>query len=560
MSDAWEYAVAIEGWYRALIESNGQNSISFWTLNKQTSRIDFCNDHVKNHIDIKISLEALGDPTVEDIRKWDFIITMASHDYDSNDQNLGSSRRVDQAKSEWQFGGGRDSEGDRERDANIMDVATIVGEGKEPGRPQEEMLDYDTPAARNRFENDKTAVVLEASFSEDISPPVITPFATNGFAHNVWYVMENAPASFWTLIADQSTLTRVEFYWRPLGVAGLSKVDMVNLTGDYWIADIRPDELRSSISPVELVDGTLARPFEAWIEAEDEFGNDAKSTLFTFAIPDENLQYVVATGLGPGETAVLYDGTIISVPESWSRVGSEELNFVVVPLGTTGQYSVDISGARESMTYLDVARWVMKVDLPLDGIILTGEIIEPELAKPIGLTLHYPTYDEPGDQKNIGLFQYEGGPNRWTTVFGQVNEFGNAVTADIRTQGTYALFKDSRLGYDFSEGLSGVLADPNPFSPNGDGLYDETRIGFFLSREADWVTVEIYDVAGQEVRTINWQQGLTTDGRNAFEIVWDGTDDDGDVVPYGIYVARVEVRFKVEPRNERKNIPIVLIK
>jgi hypothetical protein len=335
---------------------------------------------------------------------------------------------------------------------------------------------------------------------------------------------------------------------------------MVNLTGDYWIADIRPDELRSSISPVELVDGTLARPFEAWIEAEDEFGNDAKSTLFTFAIPDENLQYVVATGLGPGETAVLYDGTIISVPESWSRVGSEELNFVVVPLGTTGQYSVDISGARESMTYLDVARWVMKVDLPLDGIILTGEIIEPELAKPIGLTLHYPTYDEPGDQKNIGLFQYEGGPNRWTTVFGQVNEFGNAVTADIRTQGTYALFKDSRLGYDFSEGLSGVLADPNPFSPNGDGLYDETRIGFFLSREADWVTVEIYDVAGQEVRTINWQQGLTTDGRNAFEIVWDGTDDDGDVVPYGIYVARVEVRFKVEPRNERKNIPIVLIK
>lgn len=134
------------------------------------------------------------------------------------------------------------------------------------------------------------------------------------------------------------------------------------------------------------------------------------------------------------------------------------------------------------------------------------------------------------------------------------------MTADIRNQGTFALFTDSRLGYDFSEGLSGVMADPNPFSPNGDGLYDETRIGFFLSREADWVTVEIYDIAGQDVRTIRWQQGLTTDGRNAFEMVWDGTDDKGNVVPYGIYVARVEVRFKVEPRNERKNIPIVVIK
>jgi len=560
MSDAWEYAVAIEGWYRALIESNGQNSISFWTLNKQTSQIDFCNDHVENYIDIKISLEALGDPSVEAIRKWDFVITLASHDGDSNDQTLGRSRKVNQATSEWEFGGGRDGEAERERDANIMDVVTIVGEGKEPGRPQEEMLDYDTPAARNRFDNNNNAVVLEATFSEDISPPIITPFATDGFAHNVWYVMEHAPASFWTLITDQSTLTRVEFYWRPLGAGSVGKVDMVNLTGAYWIADIDPDDLRSSISAIELVDGTLARPFEAWIEAEDEFGNTAGSPLFTFAIPDENLQYVVATGLQPGATAVLYDGTIISIPESWSQVGPESLNFVVVPLGLTGQYSVDISGARSSMTYLDVARWLAKVDLPMDGIVLTDEFIERELPKPVTLTLHYPTYDEPGNQKNIGVFQYEGGPNRWITVFGQVNERGNAVSADTRHQGTYALFTDSRLGYDFSEGLSGVLADPNPFSPNGDGLYDETRLGFFLSREADWVTVEIYDVSGQEVRTIRWQQGLTTDGRNSFEIVWDGRDDEGELVPYGIYVARVEVRFKVAPYNERKNIPLVVIK
>jgi len=555
-NDAWEYAVAIEGWYRALIESNGQNSISFWTLDKQTSRIDFCNDHVNNYIDIKISLETLGQPSVDDIRKWDFIITLASHDGDSNDQNLGASRWVNQATSEWQFGGGRDGEAGRERDANIMDVATIVGEGKEAGRPQEEMLDYETEAAQNRFENDKNAVVIEATFSEDISPPAITPFAKDGFAHNVWYVMEHAPASFWTAITDQSTLVSVKFYWRPLGTTSVRTVDMVNLTGDYWIADIEPEELRSAVSPVELVDGRLARPFEAWITAQDEFGNGATSRLFTFAIPDENLRSVSLEGVTPGETAVLYDGTIIAVPEAWALAGYDSFAFFVRPLGLTGQATVDISGARSSMDYLDVAREVSIRTRDEHGWSESWDRLE----KPIGLTLHYPTYDEPGDQKRIGLFRYEDMTNRWVSVFGRVNEFGNAVTSDIRSGGVYALFTDSRLGYDFSEGLSGVMADPNPFSPNGDGLYDETRIGFFLSRDADWVTVEIYDVAGTEVRTIRWQQGLTTDGRNAFEIVWDGTDDDGDPVPYGIYVARVEVLFKVEPRNERKNIPIVVIK
>ena len=57
-----------------------------------------------------------------------------------------------------------------------------------------------------------------------------------------------------------------------------------------------------------------------------------------------------------------------------------------------------------------------------------------------------------------------------------------------------------------------------------------------------------------------WQQGLTLTGRNSFEIIWDGKDDKGENVPYGIYIARLEVRFKVSPFNERDNISIVVIR
>jgi hypothetical protein len=207
------------------------------------------------------------------------------------------------------------------------------------------------------------------------------------------------------------------------------------------------------------------------------------------------------------------------------------------------------------MTYLDVAR-------DIEIVAYSGGMPE-ELGifdVPLPLALHYPSYEVPPDPQQIGMFRYERSTNRWLTLYGKVNEMGNAVAADVGAATTYALFTDSRLSYDASQGLSGVMAEPNPFSPNGDGLYDFTRIGFYLSRDADWVTVEIYDMTGEEVRTIEWQRGLQLTGRNSFEIIWDGMDGKGEPVPYGIYVARLEVRFKVAPFNERDNIAIVIIK
>jgi flagellar hook assembly protein FlgD len=126
--------------------------------------------------------------------------------------------------------------------------------------------------------------------------------------------------------------------------------------------------------------------------------------------------------------------------------------------------------------------------------------------------------------------------------------------------GDFGLFTDTRLGYDPGVGLSSVAVEPNPFSPNGDGLYDETRFTLFVSRETDWVTIEIYDVRGDLARTIFWQAPGIAYGRNVVDIRWDGKDDDGDIVPYGIYIARLEVRFKVAPNLERVNIAVVVIK
>lgn len=82
---------------------------------------------------------------------------------------------------------------------------------------------------------------------------------------------------------------------------------------------------------------------------------------------------------------------------------------------------------------------------------------------------------------------------------------------------------------------------PNPFNPI-------TRISFRLpdrGRASRPVTVTIYDLAGRAVRTV-LDRDLPPDDH---EVVWDGRDDQGQVLPSGTYV--VGVRAGTELRHEK---------
>ncbi|MBC8451058.1 hypothetical protein H8D73_02480 [bacterium] len=49
-------------------------------------------------------------------------------------------------------------------------------------------------------------------------------------------------------------------------------------------------------------------------------------------------------------------------------------------------------------------------------------------------------------------------------------------------------------------------------------------------------------------------------GWSVWEIEWDGKDENGHVVPCGMYVMEVEGQFNTEPTYERINRPVVVIK
>jgi len=88
--------------------------------------------------------------------------------------------------------------------------------------------------------------------------------------------------------------------------------------------------------------------------------------------------------------------------------------------------------------------------------------------------------------------------------------------------------------------LSDLQILPPVVTPNDDGVNEEAMIDFavFLANLDNAVEVSIHDLSGHLVRTIR-QQRASSAGRYA--IPWNGRDDDGELVPPGVYTVLVTV-------------------
>ena len=82
------------------------------------------------------------------------------------------------------------------------------------------------------------------------------------------------------------------------------------------------------------------------------------------------------------------------------------------------------------------------------------------------------------------------------------------------------------------------VTSPGVFTPNGDGINDEAVFAFsvVLMGASSAAQVEIYDLSGRRLRRIEERREVSA-GR--YEIPWNGLDDSGDLVPPGLYAARL---------------------
>jgi hypothetical protein len=102
--------------------------------------------------------------------------------------------------------------------------------------------------------------------------------------------------------------------------------------------------------------------------------------------------------------------------------------------------------------------------------------------------------------------------------------------------------------------LISVEAKPNPFSPNGDGLFDETIISYFVAKIAypQPTSIKIYDLNGNIVRTLRDQM----DPAFFYEIAWNGRNDAGELVPPGLYIYQVRVKTDAGEEVTTKTVTV----
>jgi hypothetical protein len=582
--DAWDYAIIMDGWYKALIPSRSQNTVDSWRANALSTDQDILliGDTDANTVTALVSKAALGDPTPEMIRAWDIAVCVASHDF-GGEEVLGGIRWVNEGRSEWNFGGGRNSENGTDRDSNLIDLLLVPGTGHGAGLTQEEILDYESPAALLRQTDLLTPVAVEMSRFEDTGPPVIDTGGRGSVVTTVAPLLE-APLSLAFRLTDDDRVTSAEFRYRATNFAGQGwdrVVPMGYLGNSIWVVDVLPSFIDSLIA--SPIDTTRYIEFEIEADDPDTENEPTVSPVTTLQIvPTSSCRAQQKALTGDNIQLLQVDGSQLKLSERL-RAGLVARHLEQVWSGDSA--SADTMGSRIGLTWdictapagvaavptvptgrpLGIFRTVVLATTDTLG----GRLAyEDELPGTMELSLHYPQawLPEGADEQLIALYNYNQTTGRWVLVGGNVNATGNNVTAVIMRAGTYGLFLTNAVAAG-GDVLSGITISPNPFSPNGDGLYDETNISFYLSGEAT-VTVEIYDITGVRrallTETFPYAGNDLNDPtpRRVPGLIWDGRSSSGGFVPYGVYILRVIATYSQagNTRTIRSNHSVAVIR
>jgi hypothetical protein len=139
-----------------------------------------------------------------------------------------------------------------------------------------------------------------------------------------------------------------------------------------------------------------------------------------------------------------------------------------------------------------------------------------------------------GDETSLAVYHWINSSTGWQIIGGTVDTVKNAIYAPITEPGVYAAFTNNIIT-DVDDDTQGNTHPyrfelsqnyPNPFNP-------VTTIEYRLT-ERSRVTIEVYNVVGQRVRTLVDEE----QSAGSYRITWDGADDCGRPVATGIYLYR----------------------
>lgn len=137
---------------------------------------------------------------------------------------------------------------------------------------------------------------------------------------------------------------------------------------------------------------------------------------------------------------------------------------------------------------------------------------------------------------------------KWVGLNSIVSSTGEFITAEINKLGHFIVTRKSEVTMvetpkvEIPQKFELYQNYPNPFNPS-------TSISFDLAEDV-FVTLKIYNILGQEIRT------LVNDFKPAgkYTVVWDGKDNNGNAVGSGIYL------YKINAGKFTKTMKMVLAK
>lgn len=150
-----------------------------------------------------------------------------------------------------------------------------------------------------------------------------------------------------------------------------------------------------------------------------------------------------------------------------------------------------------------------------------------------------------GDESYLRIYKWNDTSLEWSLLGGNVDTLENTVTSAITSTGVYAAFTKQIITEVENDQNGAVLPYrfdlsqnyPNPFNP-------VTTIEYSLPQQSH-VTIEIYNVLGQKVRTLVDRE----ESAGTYTITWDGTATTGRPAATGVYLYRFQADKHVETKK-----------